>query len=687
MVARISKDLENSERRAQDMKTQLTNALANQEADFLQKISNLKDLAEENIRKLNEEKETMRQMLEKKMQQSLQALEANKDGEIEALKERYENLQAHLDALCQQHEEILIRAENDKQQSLLIAHRDKQAVMEKLETVMRELKAESDNVERLRRENTARMEKDRAIIHQLRDDISRYKAKLEEQRSRTEEELNKLEIMLSSCREEREGCQRELEETRVQLRVSEDRAESLNNQLQDTTRRLKENENATECTRKELTDTRRLLADSNIERDKYASTNKELRDHVKNVEQQKRDQGRSLDDAIQKITNLEENRRLLENERTKLITNLKDTENNLNKTTIEFTNSKAEVEKLNSNVGQKDTYEKELQARLNNESEERERVQAELCQVKKQLADLDASLHATRQELGRARCKANQDEHRFHNREQELLGRMEEGRCREKRLEDQKHNLEVCLADATQQIQELKARLGGAEGRVRALEEQLLQTESTKKDAENKLSSIGHTLRRIAGVQLDGTVSLPYRLLSPSRRYSPHRGGSHCDTYDTRSCAGDTPLIDVDPEMVRKGVRTLMQQVAQIEREKDDYKTQLGSAKKQLTEASEQQARSDNKISKLQQVLRTVQEEKANLDSKLTQKLGALASVEDNLKQKSDELNKLRDKANNLELALGSNQEEKGQCEVRLFVQLYFIFENFLRLVSSTIHF
>ena len=106
-------------------------------------------------------------------------------------------------------------------------------------------------------------------------------------------------------------------------------------------------------------------------------------------------------------------------------------------------------------------------ARLNNESEEKERIQQELHTLKKQICDLDTNLHATRQELGRARCKANQDDSRFHCREQELIGRVEEGRGREKRLEDQKHNLEVCLADATQQIQELKARLGGAEGRVR----------------------------------------------------------------------------------------------------------------------------------------------------------------------------------------------------------------------------
>lgn len=34
--------------------------------------------------------------------------------------------------------------------------------------------------------------------------------------------------------------------------------------------------------------------------------------------------------------------------------------------------------------------------------------------------------------------------------------RLEDSRGKERRLEDLKHNLEVCLADATQQIQELK---------------------------------------------------------------------------------------------------------------------------------------------------------------------------------------------------------------------------------------
>lgn len=107
-----------------------------------------------------------------------------------------------------------------------------------------------------------------------------------------------------------------------------------------------------------------------------------------------------------------------------------------------------------------------------------------------------------------------------------------------------------------------------------------------------------------------------------------------------------------------------MQQVAQVEREKEEFKVQLQTAKKELDDAANQQSRYENKISKLQQVLRNGNEEKANLESKLTQKQLALQSVEDALKQKSDELNILMDKFKSLELQLSSISEQKSQTEV-----------------------
>lgn len=61
-------------------------------------------------------------------------------------------------------------------------------------------------------------------------------------RQKYEEDLQKLEQILTSLREERENSQKENEELRVQIRLSEDRGDALNAQLTETCRKLKESE-------------------------------------------------------------------------------------------------------------------------------------------------------------------------------------------------------------------------------------------------------------------------------------------------------------------------------------------------------------------------------------------------------------------------------------------------------------
>ncbi|KAM7361554.1 ciliary rootlet coiled-coil, rootletin isoform 2-T5 [Cochliomyia hominivorax] len=672
-VSRLQKDLEQCQRRAQETKTQLLNSAREAENDFNQKISNLKTAADEAAKKHADELLQLRNGLEKRMQQALQALQTAKDDEIEKQQERLDALQSHMESLVQQHEEALIRAENDKQQALLIAHRDKQAVQEKLEAVARELKNEQDALERSKREFNSRDEKQRSAIAQLKDEIVAMRTKEEEQKMKLEDCIRKQEIQMNTLREERDNLQRLSDELKMDIRLKDDKVDAISNELQDTMRKAKENEGYIESLRKDLTDTRRQLADSNIERDKYSDSNKELRDHVKRVEGSKREQARAIEEALQKISNLEESKNTLENERTRLATVLKETENNLSKTTQELNSTRNTLQKTQVEFAQKDEGGKDLQNKLTAETEHKERAQQELNQVKKQLADLEANLCATRQELGRARCHSNQEEHRFHNREQELVARIEEARGREKRLEDQKHNLEVCLADATQQIQELKARLGGAEGRIRALDEQLACVELHKRETEHKLSSVVHTLRRIAGIQIDGSVNLSHRLVSPSRRFSPVRSVSgavapSCHDFETRSTSHcpDGPALDCDPDLIRKGVRCLMHQVAQIEREKDDYKMQLLTTKKQLQDAAEQQLKCDSKVSKLQQMIRHLQQEKSNLDTERSMKVSALNALEDKFHKKQDECQQLREKLAQAEMQLNSCTEENSQYEERL---------------------
>lgn len=53
--------------------------------------------------------------------------------------------------------------------------------------------------------------------------------------------------------------------------------------------------------RKELNDNKRQLNECGIEKDKYLSSNRELRDFIKKSESEKREQARSLEEAHQKV--------------------------------------------------------------------------------------------------------------------------------------------------------------------------------------------------------------------------------------------------------------------------------------------------------------------------------------------------------------------------------------------------
>ncbi|KAG8232603.1 hypothetical protein J437_LFUL010724, partial [Ladona fulva] len=229
---------------------------------------------------------------------------------------------------------------------------------------------------------------------------------------------------------------------------------------------------------------------------------------------------------------------------------------------------------------------RELRARLASESEEKDRAHQELHRLKKQIADMDANLEVTRGELNRTRMRVDAGEERWRNKEQELVGRLEEGRVRERKLEDRRHNLEVCLADASQQIQELKAKLGAAEGHLRALDSQLQQMETAKKETEQKLSSIGASLRRFAGIQPDGSVSLPFRLVSPSRsKWGLVRMENMMETLRKELTDTRRQLTDSNYEKDKYGVsnKELREHVKRIEGEKREGGRALEEAFQKIT--------------------------------------------------------------------------------------------------------
>uniref|UniRef100_A0A8D8VW00 Rootletin n=1 Tax=Cacopsylla melanoneura TaxID=428564 RepID=A0A8D8VW00_9HEMI len=656
-VVRLTKDLEDSEKRSQDTKASLVQQASSLDAEYQNQISNLKKQNEESVAKLTEEKEQVRNSLEKKLHSTVKQLTEERECELNKMQINLSQLQSHIDKICQQHEDALLRAENDKQQALLIAQQDQKAIQDKLGQVLKELEEEKCNLDRIRREAAGRGEQDRNTINTLREQLNRTVAKLEDLKTRTEEEKNILDKRIAEMKCEREGLVRESEDIKVHLNLCEDKVDTLTSQLSETARRLKEAENIGDALRKELLDTKTHLADTNFEKDKYAKSNKDLREMVKRVESEKRDHARTIEEGLQKIASLEEARNQLEIERAKLLTQCREVERSLLSSEKHAQTLTEELHNVSAQNAQKSNEEKEMAARLMVVTEERDKAGQDLHVIRKQIVDIEANYDLAQQEIQRLRQRGDEEEERWRAREQDLMVTLEGLRNKQRNLEDQKHNLEVCLADATQQIKELKARLGGAEERVRASSAHLLQLEASKKDVEHKLSSIGSTLRRIAGIQLDGRVGggAGGKMTSPARRYSPVRGPD-----------GGDGMVDVDPEAVRKGVRNLMQQVAQIERERDDLKAMTQALKREIKDLSDAHGQESNKMAAAQQNMRALQEEKYALEVKLSQSKAACSSQTEAMDQKSEELQHLREKVMSLELALSNVTEEKSQGDDKL---------------------
>ncbi|XP_063368164.1 rootletin [Cydia amplana] len=986
-IARLTKELDSSERKLRETKSSLQQSSGKKEAEYQSIITNINRTTAENITKLKEEKEQLRQTLEQKLSQTIAALTSEKEASDAGAREREKKLLAQRDQLILQHDEAMLRAESDKQQALIMVHQEQQALLERLEEAKRVLDCSQNKLERVKRDAAARSDQDRGHINQLKDELAALKTRLEEAKAAAEDECARFENRIKELHLEKEASNRECQEARAQLSLAEDKYDNAYTQLQDTIRKLKELENESESLRKELTDVRRQLSNCAAERDKYNSSCRELREHVKRAEHERREAARARDEAVHSVATLEENRSSLELELSRLQNMLKESETGGEHVTRELRATEAQLKRERAALEQANHDIKELQSRLQNECEERERTANEAAAARRHGAELEALLGAARADLAASRqrgaeleeacrardqvptslneceerertaneaaaarrhgaeleallgaaradlaasrqrgaeleeacrardqneceerertaneaaaarrhgaeleallgaaradlaasrqrgaeleeacrardqneceerertaneaaaarrhgaeleallgaaradlaasrqrgaeleeacrardqneceerertaneaaaarrhgaeleallgaaradlaasrqrgaeleeacrardqneceerertaneaaaarrhgaeleallgaaradlaasrqrgaeleeaCRArdqvptsllqNECEERERTaneaaaarrhgaeleallgaaradlaasrqrgaeleeacraRDQELLLRLEDCRSKERRLEELKHNLEVCLADATQQIQELKARLGGSEGRCRALEASLAQCEHGKREAEAKLSSIAHTLRRVCGVQPDGSVhaAARRRLASPARRYSPHRGRDHSEDRNE--------IIDVDPELVKKGVRNLMHEVCQIEREKDDYKTQVSALKKQLKDASEQQGKGDNKLQSITSNLRTVQEEKARLQNLLGQKDAQLTGLNESVQSKTVEISNLRDKITSLEATLSSVTEEKVQNE------------------------
>lgn len=221
------KEFETSEKNLANLKIKFSSDISKLEADFVQKLSKLKQLIDDNILQFNTEKAHLQSSSEKRLQKALHDLELEKNGEFEKLKLKYNSLQDQHSSFVQQHEEILLKAENEKQNVYNCAQKDKQIIVLRLEQAIQDLEKECEGHLKTKREAKCQHDQDKRHISSLRDEAMTLKNELENLRLHLEDVKHASDMMISKLNDEKENLFKEISELRTLIKLEEDKSNAL----------------------------------------------------------------------------------------------------------------------------------------------------------------------------------------------------------------------------------------------------------------------------------------------------------------------------------------------------------------------------------------------------------------------------------------------------------------------------
>lgn len=237
------KEFETSEKNLVNLKTKFSSDISKLENDFVQKLSKLKQLIDDNILQFNAEKAHLQSSSEKRLQQALHDLEFEKNAELDKLKVKYNTIQEQHSAFVQQHEEILLKAENEKQNVFNCAQKDKQLVILKLDQAIQDLEKECENHLKSKRDAKCQHDQDKRLISSLRDEITTLKNELENIKLHLEDVKHASDMLVSKLNDEKENLFKDISELKTLIKLEEDKSSALKTKSNELSVKFSEGKN------------------------------------------------------------------------------------------------------------------------------------------------------------------------------------------------------------------------------------------------------------------------------------------------------------------------------------------------------------------------------------------------------------------------------------------------------------
>uniref|UniRef100_A0A8C5K390 Ciliary rootlet coiled-coil, rootletin family member 2 n=1 Tax=Jaculus jaculus TaxID=51337 RepID=A0A8C5K390_JACJA len=608
-MKQMKSDWEVQEMKLQWDLVQLQQQVAQQEQDAQLALENEALTHQEDLARLQREKETLRSSLAEEKEVAAHRLQQEKNL-VEKSTAQRKALEEEVQSLKQERDESLLQLEHEMQQALSLKEAERTLLSKELSGATREL-------ERTRQEAQSQQTQAETTIATMTKELRTLQAHFEKAISTHQKEATTLRKMLQEMTAERSNAWRESKGLRAQLTTAQEGLAELRRALQDS-------EESCEKLHREALEAHRALDDETREKDVLQHSNTELRAAICRAKQEKARFKRSKEEQEQKLLVLEEAHAVAQKEACELRARLQELKQGQGDTRRELQACLRQVRTLEAENQRKNQTISNLQAQGLQDAQQQQQSRRKELELQKQAAEAQAAHESAQKEVLELRQKLVETEATGEAREKQLEGPLRESQALGQILRAELHSITTKLQKANSLATSLQARLDNAYGQIHSLEQELAQAVSAKRDMKVHLGQLYSTLRQ----GLEGYLSLSLSIspqLSPCAGRSQVRSGRQ-STSPTRPyspaqwpspTSGDPDLEVMDVTSVRDALRDLLQKLRDTQQEWDNSRIQVTRLRSRLSETESEHARIQSRMGQLQRALAKAEEGRRQAESML----------------------------------------------------------------------
>lgn len=309
--------------------------------------------------------------------------------------------------------------------------------------------------DRIKRECETKCSSEKSTSASLRSELIKIRNELENTKLDGLDTLKQIELRVGEVEREREAALMAAEDLRNKLRSIQEREAELRRELGEVGRKLKDSDNSVEVAKKDASELRRTLSELGSEKEKTSSLVENLKDELSRREAELLGTRKELTRLTTALKNGDRIKSELEGRVGALSSKLESVGKERGEVGAKMEELSEQLSGYKGMVGRLDGEVVELRMKLEGEGERRDEAEAGWRNAKKMLEEAETALALARGEEERLANKVGDLEERFGGREGQFLAMAEDNKIREKKLMEEKHNLNIVLNSVQQQMEQL----------------------------------------------------------------------------------------------------------------------------------------------------------------------------------------------------------------------------------------